>query len=43
DAGATWESEGTPVESFLEGAWVLDADHAWAVGHEGTILFRASE
>jgi photosystem II stability/assembly factor-like uncharacterized protein len=38
DQGRTWTQSLTPTQALLTGVSFADAQHGWAVGHDGTIL-----
>jgi photosystem II stability/assembly factor-like uncharacterized protein len=38
DAGTTWKQASVPVSSDLTAVFFADADHGWAVGHDGVVL-----
>lgn len=39
DSGDTWEALASPTHATLTGVAFADANHGWAVGHDGVILY----
>ena len=38
DQGQNWRQASTPTRAMLNGVFFLDESHAWAVGHDATII-----